>query len=167
MCEGTVRCATARIVASARWALGLQRRTAAEVSTRCHPGHTPRSPGRPAPVVAYSIYVQGADRGVGPKLVSPNKTIDHGHVTRHIERMHARNVRPAVGDYFVYLQFSIGLWVQLKDAIDRHSIPIALGAVLSRPIKLSVALENTPRWPGRAHIALYRVVTMRSPGSQG
>ena len=37
----------------------------------------------------------------------------------------------------------------LQDAIDRHSIPIAFGAVLSGPIKLSVVLENTPRWPGR------------------
>src|SRR5436190_21064176 len=150
MYEGPVSCAIARLVSSAQRALGLQRRTAVV-----------------GPVVAYSVHVEGPTPGVGPKLLSPNQTIDHGHVTRHIERMHARNLRFPVGDYFLDLDFSIGLRVQLQDAIDRHSIPIAFGAVLSGPIKLSVALENPPRWPGRAHIALYRVVTMRSPGSQG
>src|SRR5438034_5183328 len=136
----------------------------ADQEIRVYPGHTPRRLVRP--VLAYSIHVQGAIPRVGPKLLSPNKTIDHGHVTRHIERMHAHNVRLPVGDYFVYLRFSIGLRVQLKDAIDRHSIPIAFGAVLSRPIKLLVVLENPPRWPGRANIALYRVAAMRSPGTQ-
>ena len=149
MYEGPVSCAIARLVSSAQRALGLQRRTAVV-----------------GPVVAYSVHVEGPTPGVGPKLLSPNQTIDHGHVTRHIERMHARNLRFPVGDYFLDLDFSIGLRVQLQDAIDRHSIPIAFGAVLSGPIKLSVVLENPPRRPGRTNIALYWIAAMRSPGTQ-
>src|SRR5438309_1696064 len=65
-----------------------------------------------------------------------------------------------------HLHFSIRVRVQLEDAIDRNSVPVAPGAVLSWSIELSVVLEDPPCRPGRANIALYGVGTMRSPGPQ-
>src|SRR5437667_219517 len=90
-------------------------------------------------------------------------------VTAHRSRdckVGAYHLRFPAGDDLVHLHFSIGVKVQLKDAIDRNSIPVPLGAVLSWSIELSVVLENTPCRPGRANIALYGVGTMRGPGPQ-
>ena len=141
---------------------GLRHRTMGAVWRRG--GHPRRSVGRRA--LAYAVQLQGATPGMGQEFSSPHKTIDHGQVARHIERVYAYHRRFPGGDYLVHLHFSIGVRVQLEDAIDRNSVPVAPGAVLSWSIEVSVVLENPPCRPGRANIALYRVGTMRSPGPQ-
>src|SRR5439155_17212768 len=141
---------------------GLRHRTMGAGWRRC--GHPRRSVGPPA--VAYSVQLQGATPGLGQEFSSPHKTIDHGQVACHIERVYAYHRRVSGGDYLVHLHFSIGIRAQLEDAIDRNGVPVAPGAVLSWSIELSVVLENPPCRPGRANIALDGVGAMRRPGPQ-
>src|SRR6267378_471165 len=98
------------------------------------------------------------------KLPASHETIDYSQVADSIERVHARHMRTPIGSYSGHLEFFIRLRVQLQDAIDRHSIAVVPGAVLRRSIRLTVLLENTPRWAGRANIALDRVAAMGRPG---